>query len=76
MKGVNKDQKEETLRNELKRKILNLLRQFKDWLFPVKEQPLILKILLFLIKLPVLLIVLALSPVFIIILLLVFVMAL
>ncbi|HRB64907.1 MAG TPA: hypothetical protein PLL63_09900 [Niabella sp.] len=76
MKGVNKDQKEETLRNELKRKILNLLRQFKDWLFPIKEQPLILKILLFLIKLPVLLIVLALSPVFIIILLLVFVMAL
>ena len=76
MKGVNKDQKEETLRNELKRKILNLHRQFKDWLFPVKEKPLILKILLFLIKLPVLLIVLALSPVFIIILLLVFVMAL
>ena len=76
MKGVNKDQKEETLRNELKRKILNLLRQFKDWLFPMKEQPLILKILLFLIKLPVLLIVVALSRVFIIILLLVFVMAL
>lgn len=76
MKGINKEEKEETLRDEIKRKMLTMLQQFKDWLLPPKEQPLLLKLLVFLIKLPVLLIVLALSPVFIIILLLVFFMAL
>ena len=76
MKGVDKDPKEETLSDELRQKAITVLKQFKEWLLPAKERPLILKVLLFLIKLPVLLIVLALSPVFIIIMLLVFFMAL
>jgi hypothetical protein len=76
MNNENSNRKEETLRGELKQKIVNLFSRFKDWLRPSKGKPLIVQVLIFLIKLPVVLIALALSPVFIIILLIAFFLAL
>jgi hypothetical protein len=72
----NKEKEEGRLRDEIKQKIRNYLRDFLNWLKPDKNQPLAVQIILFLIKLPVVLFVLALSPVFIIILIIAFFLAL
>jgi hypothetical protein len=76
MNNSGKDQKEETLRGEIRQKIAKLFEQFKDWLKPKKDQPLIFQFVIFLVKLPVILVALALSPVFLLIILLAFFMAL
>lgn len=48
----------------------------RDWMMPTKDQPIYLQIILFIIKLPVLLAILALSPIFLILMIIAFVVAL
>ena len=66
-------QQDHTLRDELKAHVVAACRRLEHWIRPTKGQPLALQILLFILKLPVILLLLALSPVVLAILAFIFV---
>lgn len=70
------EQGNETIVDELRQYLGRFLRFVQDWMRPNKQQPRIVQVLLFIIKLPVLALMLVLSPVVLLVLLFVFIAAL
>lgn len=66
------NQEEKTMGDEIKGKMLAFYIRIEDWMRPSKKHPVLLQVLIFILKLPVLLLLLALSPVVLVILLFVF----
>lgn len=56
--------------------IVYAYEKVRDWMKPNKNQPVPLQVILFIVKLPVLIIVMALSPIFLILMIIAFVVAL
>ncbi|MCF1714616.1 hypothetical protein L0U88_08265 [Flavihumibacter sp. RY-1] len=67
--------KDESFLEEIKSGIRKLLNKAVTWMKPDKEQPTLVQILVFIIKLPILLLMLLLSPVLLVILIFVFMAA-
>ncbi len=56
--------------------IIHIYEKIRDWMKPSKDQPVVLQVVLFILKLPILIAVLALSPIFLILMIIAFVVAL
>lgn len=69
-------QEKKTVFAELRENLVALYRKFEDWLRPKKGQPLLIQIIVFILKLPLLFLLILLSPVLLVVLLLVFMIAL
>lgn len=69
-------EKEESVREEITRRITEFYILIETWMRPNKSQPVVVQILVFILKLPVLILLLLLSPVLFMVLLLLFILAL
>lgn len=70
------DAKEESVREEIQRRIADLYKTIENWMRPDKSHPVVVQILLFILKLPILFILLLLSPILLVVLLALFLLAL
>ena len=56
--------------------IIYAYQKVRDWMKPDKDQPVAIQVILFIVKLPILIIVMALSPIFLILMIIAFLVAL
>ncbi|TJZ61056.1 hypothetical protein FAZ15_07540 [Sphingobacterium olei] len=69
-------QQRETVASVLKKKLGAVYTTIRNWMQPSKEQHTIVQVLVFILKLPVLLLILAMSPIFILLMVIVVLIAL
>ncbi|PRD56414.1 hypothetical protein C5749_03950 [Sphingobacterium gobiense] len=68
--------KKQTIRKEIWEAISSAYKTLENWVRPKKDQPVLLQIVIFILKLPILFLLLLFSPVLLVVLLLVFLIAL